>query len=358
MTIALVADPCDPAKPGGLGRCIFELAKALVKAAPAGTEITVYSKSAFPVPGVTVKPLAGNIWLTGARQIAHDHDAYVFFTPVIPLFLRPQQSLVIVEDLAYLELPRETLRERLFAFVSYLMHRRSLRLATKVACISHATAAAVERFFGVPAAACTIAPLAAMPLASPTPEALPPLPERFFFFAGVLKERKNVANIIRAFALVAADDPTRALVIAGKTGGAYYEMLVTLAREAGVAARVHFIGHMNDGQMAALYARAEALVFVSKVEGFGMPVAEAFSAGCPVITAARGATEEVAGDAALLADPDSPEDIAAAMRKLAHDPALSKRLIAAGRVRVQTFSWEGSGHTLALLALAPARAGA
>ncbi|HVM58777.1 MAG TPA: glycosyltransferase family 1 protein [Candidatus Paceibacterota bacterium] len=351
MTIALIADPCDPQKPGGLGRCIFELAKGLVEAAPKDARITVYSKSAFPVPGVAVQELSGNVWLSGARQIGRAHDVYVFFTPVIPLFFRPRKSIVIVEDLAYLELPRNTFREKLLASVSYRMHTRSLRLATRVVCISEATARSVERFFGVPAASCAIVPLAAMPFPAPSDD-LPPLPPKFFLFAGVLKERKNIANIIRAFADFAKEDRERELVIAGRTGGAYYEELVALTRELGVGARVRFLGHMKDGQMAALYGRAEALVFVSKVEGFGMPVAEAFAAGLPVITSDRGAPAEVAGAAALLADPDSPGKIADAMRKLAHDPALAKRLAEAGRERVKAFSWEASGRALAELAAA------
>ena len=356
MTIGLVTDPCNPYKPGGLGRCIFELAKGLVAALPADSQVTVYSKSGFPIAGVAVKALPRYVWLMGARVLDPSFDVYVFFTPVIPLFFRPKRSVVVVEDLAYLELPRRSLKEKIVGYMSYRMHKRSLRLADTVACISEATAVSVERYFGIPKESCVIAPLAAMPLAAPS-GTLPPLPPHFFVFAGVVKERKNVANIVRAFARYAPSDPSRDLVIAGSAVGAYGEMVRALAAELGVKDRAHFIGHMNDGQMAALYQEADALVFVSKVEGFGMPVLEAFIAGVPVITASTGATAEVAGGAALLADPDSPGDIAAAMERLAKDPALGRTLVMAGRERAKAFSWAESGRTLARAALSLARAG-
>src|SRR3569833_2533906 len=189
MKIGVVADPCDPQKPGGLGRCMFVLAKATVKAAP-GKEFFVYSKSPFPVDGVPPRMLPVRVWLRGASTLDRSLDVYIFFTPVIPLFFKPNYSVVVAEDFAYLELPRRTMRERILALVTYQMHRRSLRMADKVVCISEATKHSAIEHFGIPAEKCVIAPLAAMPLANPLE--VNGLPERFFLFAGILKERKNV----------------------------------------------------------------------------------------------------------------------------------------------------------------------
>jgi glycosyltransferase involved in cell wall biosynthesis len=346
MNIAIVADPCDPKKPGGLGRCIFELARATV-AAGHGHSFEVYSKSDFPVEGISVKQLPDNVWLKAWSVLSKDADLYIFFTPVIPLFFRPKRTIVVALDFAYLELPRHTLREKSLAWVTYLMHKRSLKMAEHIVCISEATKQAAVTYFKVPPQKCSIVPLAAMPLAQPVE--VKDLPAQFLFFAGVLKERKNVANLIKAFALFAETNPAVSFVIAGTKAGAYYDRLRALSRELGVEARVHFIGYMNDAQMAYLYSRAEALVFASKVEGFGMPVAEAFTAGVPVITSNRGALAEVAGDAALLVNPDSPQDIAQAMTKLANSKDLQEQLRQKGKVRVQEFSWEESGKKMAAL---------
>jgi glycosyltransferase involved in cell wall biosynthesis len=346
MKIAIIADPCDPQKPGGLGRCIFELARATI-AAGQGHTFTVYSKSAFPVDGVELRPLPNNVWLFGSRTLSSSHDLHIFFTPVIPLFFRPKRAMVVALDFAYLELPRRTLREKYLAWVTYVMHRRSLKMAEHIVCISEATKQTAVKYFNVAPEKCSIVPLAAMPLKIPVE--VPGLPENFFLFAGVLKERKNVANLIRAFGLFAQHNSSHSFVIAGGKSGSYYEMLQKLVHELGVEGRTHFVGYMNDGQMAYLYSRAEALVFASLVEGFGMPVAEAFMAGVPVITSNFGALAEVADSAALLVDPKSPQSIADAMTKLAGDKSLRESLRQKGAARVRDFSWEESGKKLAAL---------
>jgi glycosyltransferase involved in cell wall biosynthesis len=346
MKVAIIADPCDPKKPGGLGRCIFELARATV-AAGQGHSFTVYSKSDFPVQGVSVKRLPNNVWIQAGRVLPKDFDLYIFFTPVIPLFFKPKRAIVVALDFAYLELPRHTLREKYLAWVTYMMHKRSLKMAEHVVCISEATKQAAIKYFNVAPEKCSIVPLAAMPLKAPVE--VPDLPTDFFLFAGILKERKNVANLVRAFALFAQQDPTYSFVIAGGKSGEYFEMLKKLASDLGVGDRVRFVGYMSDGEMAYLYSRAKALVFASLVEGFGMPVAEAFTAGVPVITSNFGALAEVADSAALLVDPRSPSSIAAAMTKLAQDEQLRESLRQKGLVRAKDFSWEESGKKLAAL---------
>jgi glycosyltransferase involved in cell wall biosynthesis len=218
------------------------------------------------------------------------------------------------------------------------MHRRSLRLAEKVVCISRATKESAMRHFGIPEQKCVVVPIAAMPLAAPV--VVNDLPEKFFLFAGVLKERKNVATLIRAFALFCKKDTEHQFLIAGKTRGAYYESLQALVRDLGISGRVRFLGYVSDGELAYLYSRAAALVFASLIEGFGMPVLEAFTAGCPVITSNEGALAEVAGDAALTCDPRSPEALAACMRRIATDPGLRDELNMKGKLRAKEFSWE------------------
>lgn len=99
-------------------------------------------------------------------------------------------------------------------------------------------------------------------------------------------------------------------------------------------------GFLPEDELAALYSGALGFVFPSLNEGFGLPILEAMSCGCPVITSRGTACAEVSGDAALLVDPRSVTDIAEAMRRLASDSQLRERLSEAGKMRAREFDWD------------------
>lgn len=345
----MLLHPYGEKNPGGLGRCIFEMAKHLIEADEKNF-YTVYLKErpaarpSFPGGNWMCYGLGSRLlWLTGALRMDRTLDAYIFFTPIVPLFLRPKYSIVFALDFAYWSF-RSSWRDELSARLLFFLHKRALRGADAIVAISEETKQNVIRLFGVSAERITVVHLSYMPLGA-SAEALA-VPEIFFLFAGVLKERKNVAGVIRAFAEFAQSNATHELLIAGRQSGAYAESLVALARELGVDKRVRFLGYITDAQLAYLYGKAQALVFPSFIEGFGMPVLEAMHAGLPVITSDRGALREVAGDAALLVDPKQPSAIASAMRRISADPSLREALKAKGRQRAAQFSWDETARRL------------
>src|SRR5690606_21979711 len=128
------------------------------------------------------------------------------------------------------------------------------------------------------------------------------------------------------------------LVLAGGAGfgAAAIEERITAspARE-----RILLPGYVDAATRAMLYQAADALVFPSLDEGFGLPVLEAMAAGLPVLTSTRSALPEVAGEAALLADPVDAEAIRDGMARLAQDRALRAELIRRGRARAECFTW-------------------
>jgi glycosyltransferase involved in cell wall biosynthesis len=156
------------------------------------------------------------------------------------------------------------------------------------------------------------------------------LPENYFLYVGALREHKNIARIIEAFSRL--NLPGWQLITAGSR---YEKFKVDLDRPG-----VRYLGLVPDEVLKALYFGSRGFIFPSLFEGFGFPILEAMSLGCPVVTTHYGATKEVAGDAALLVNPLEVDDIVAAMRRLAQEPALVASLREKGLRRCRDFSWE------------------
>lgn len=158
------------------------------------------------------------------------------------------------------------------------------------------------------------------------------VPEEFYLFVGSLEPGKNLSLLRAAYAM------------AETQGHRLPPLMIVGARWQGVPGEGapprdwHYLGRQPDGVLVHLYRRALALVFPSKYEGFGLPVAEAMSLGCPVICSPVASLPEVAGDAGHLVELD-PKNYLEAMRRLAADSALRSDLQERGRNWVQRFTW-------------------
>ncbi len=151
---------------------------------------------------------------------------------------------------------------------------------------------------------------------------------------------KNLEGSIRAFheARLESDFPVK-LVIAGSKSGVS-DSLYGLVRELDIEEHVRFIGFFPDEDLPGLYRQAVCLLFPSFYEGFGFPILEAFSCGTPVLTSNCSCMPEVAGTAALLADPHDPQDIAAKLALLLNSSSLRAEKIREGLEQASQFSWE------------------
>lgn len=164
------------------------------------------------------------------------------------------------------------------------------------------------------------------------------LPAKYLYFPANFWPHKNHANVLAALQLASAQGESDLhLVLSGSPAGS--EPLEAEAARLGLKGRVHFKGYLDKAVIPDVYRHALALLFATKFEGFGIPILEAFYTGAPVITANSGSCVEVAGDAAVLVDPLSPESIAQGILKVARDPQLRDTLTAKGRERVKDFSW-------------------
>src|SRR5207244_4464569 len=143
----------------------------------------------------------------------------------------------------------------------------------------------------------------------------------YILFFGTLEPRKNIGTLIDAYERVSRRRPFPRLVLAGKATDAARPGLERL-NGGRLRGRVHCTGYVQPGERQRLYRDALFLVQPSFEEGFGLPVLEAMTAGVPVVAANRGALPEVLGDAGILADAENPDELAAAIERMADDEAL------------------------------------
>lgn len=161
----------------------------------------------------------------------------------------------------------------------------------------------------------------------------------YLLYVGNIKPHKNLGTLVKAFGTLTEEIP-HDLVLLGKKGG-FITGDKSSAMEAGkLRGRVYFTGRVEDAMLKQYIANADALVFPSLYEGFGLPPLEAMAAGCPVISSNAASLPEICGDAALYCDPYSPADIAAKIRLLMGDGTLRNELRTKGAARARRFTWE------------------
>jgi glycosyltransferase involved in cell wall biosynthesis len=171
----------------------------------------------------------------------------------------------------------------------------------------------------------------------------------YFLFVGRLEERKNIARIVEAFGLLKEKyGVPQKLVLAGKPGYGY-EKVVDAVRTSAFREDIVELGYVSEEEKWNLLRGAEAFVFPTLYEGFGIPVLEAQASGLPVIASDVSSLPEVAGDAALLVNPQNVEEITEAMQKLISDKGLKNAIIQKGLENVKRFSWKRCARELAAI---------
>lgn len=161
----------------------------------------------------------------------------------------------------------------------------------------------------------------------------------FILSVGRLEERKNQKRLIQAFEKIAEKYPKLKLVLVGPDGyGA--EAVKKQVEESSVKERIILAGYLDRFIVRSLMASAQIFAYPSLSEGFGIPILEAFSVGCPVLTSKDSATEEVAAKAAVYCDPFSIDSIAQGLESLLEDSSVNKKIVQEGRQRLELFSWE------------------
>jgi len=163
-----------------------------------------------------------------------------------------------------------------------------------------------------------------------------PAERPYVLFVGTIEPRKNVDTLLDAWQSTRLRDDFD-LFIAGPVG---WSAEKTVARLRAGVPGVRYLGYVSEDELPGLTAGAAAFVYPSLYEGFGFPVAQAMAAGVPVITSNTSCLPEIAGEGAVLVDPRSPDEIAAAMKKTLTSPTLRDQLGRAGAARAQHYRWD------------------
>lgn len=276
----------------------------------------------------------------------------VFFAPAhaLPL-LQAQRSVTTIHDVGFEDFPGLYPRaERIYHRFAL---RHALRTAERIIVPSIFTLERIRAHFSIDEKRFTVihhgfhAERYGQP---PTPEEQQRVKERyrlvrpFFFFMGRIEQKKNVANLVSAYAQMRKNGIQEIdLVLAGNRG--YGAEAVDAIRTAeGLESTVHLLGYVDVPDAKILMSMARGFIFVSNYEGFGFPVLEAFAAKTPALISRAGSLPEIAEDAALNADPGNIAEISAQLAVLATDNAVQQALVEKGTRRLAAFSWDDAAR--------------
>jgi glycosyltransferase involved in cell wall biosynthesis len=167
----------------------------------------------------------------------------------------------------------------------------------------------------------------------------------YFLFVSTIEPRKNIIALISAFNWLKEKYKIgHHLILIGQKGWKYQQIFEEIERSPWKD-HIHHLNYLSDEEVALFYSKADAFVYPSHYEGFGLPVLEAMTLGAPVITSNTSSLPEVAGDAALLIDPDDASCLAEAMLQVISDSQLRQDLIQKGQRRAKLYSWENTAKT-------------
>lgn len=245
--------------------------------------------------------------------------------PEIPL----RRSVATFHDLFVMtgEYSTPEFRERFTA-----QARHAAARADAIIAVSEFTRSQVVSLLGVPGSKVHVVHHGTRDLPRPARER-----QRVILNVGAIQTRKNIARLVEAFETV--DDDEWTLVLAGSHGYGSAEILSRIDSSP-ARGRIRVTGYVTPEELAGWYATATIFAFPSLDEGFGMPLLEAMAAGVPVLTSNRSALPEVAGDAALLVDPEDGDALSKALRELVRNSELREDLARRGAERARLFTWE------------------
>lgn len=276
----------------------------------------------------------------------------VFFAPNINFIALSKhvRFVLTMHDLSF-ELFPETFSWKRRLWHAFTSPKSLCRRAESILSVSRSTANDIRRFYGITEKKVFIIhsgvnehyhEMNRNDLALITVKEKYHLPYHFILFLGTLEPRKNIPSLIRAYngfrKSTLNSENIYKLVIAGSSGWKSLEIFEEIRRSP-FSQDILFLGYVADEDKESLYNLASVFVYPSLYEGFGFPILEAFRCGVPVITSDTSSLPEIAEDAALLIDPQRPDDLRIALEEVIASSELRQELKDRGKKRANAFLW-------------------
>jgi len=261
-----------------------------------------------------------------------------------PIFAMAKK-VVTIHDMIFYKYPKFHLRSKVLYFRFFLL--LASIFADKIICVSKSTKLDFVNQFDVSDDLISVVELGVDQLFNPDISNLQIMSVKhkygvltdYILFIGTLEPRKNINNLILAFAKISYEFSELRLVVVGKKGW-HYQSIFNLVEELNITNKVIFTGFVPENEKPPLLAGSRLFVYPSFYEGFGIPILESMACGTPTITSNLSSMPEVAGDAAVLINPHNINEIASAIRKLLMSKEFCKELRVKGILQASRFSWE------------------
>ncbi len=333
---------------------------------PTSEERARVSENRFIVVSATHYPMAAlkltwNTLGTPAMDSLVGRPADVYFYPnYLPLPQKQGKKVLFVHDLTFLTNPDLASQESIKTLGSQL-EKQEEKADLILTCSEYNRHEMIKHFPHLSESKIRVIPHGlGEPFRKPSaPDRVKAVREKhhfsnpYFLYVGTLEPRKNLLRLVHAFLLFKQKSETRhELILAGPKGWIGEEFMQFILSPQ-LADKVRWLDYVQEEDMPGLYSGADAFVFPSLKEGFGMPLLEAMGCGVPVLCSNSAAIPEVVGDAAWMMDPSNVNDWSMAMNRIATEPQFGQLLREKGKTRVSLFQIENTAkQTLAALKMA------
>lgn len=274
----------------------------------------------------------------------HPVDVLLILASVLP-FYHPKNSIFTTHDVAYEMFPD--------AFTTFMRHyliwstRFAAKHAKKIIAVSHATKNDLVKLYGVDPDKVVVTHLGfdkdqfkprSYPEVQPVLDKWKLSFQKYILFVGTLQPRKNIDRLIDAYLLLKKRNHIeQKLVIVGGKGWLYEPILEKIKR---AGSSIVYLDYVSTEDLPYLYCGANLLTLPALYEGFGLPPLEAMASGVPVVVSNISSLPEVAGDAGILVDPNSVDDIASGLLRVLEDKNLRQQMVERGLRQAAKFSWQ------------------
>ena len=336
----------------GVGRYALEMCKSLVK--NHNLDVYLYNVSGscaslFNGERLHIKSHKKGVFKTSLFCLSlieslKQDKVDVFWSPYprLPFFLPSSvYKVVTIHDLVWMYYPR-TMKLRSW-LVNSILIPMALRQSDLTLSVSKSTKKDLVREFNIVSSKIELIPNGCKANKSFC-NTLNNIKNPYCLFVGTIEPRKNLTNLLLAYARLKDEDKSKLIIVGDKGWGGI--RLTNLISELDLDRYVEFKGYVSEHQLAGLYANAQFLVMPSLYEGFGLPLVEAMSYGTPVLTANNSSMPEVAGNAGLLVDALDIESIADGLQEMITNNELRERLAKNAKLNAARYSWDESAKKL------------